>query len=329
MVLLLLMASLFTLYAQPDIARKQGVYEYVFKSVDMGYDEALNALQQVTHRSSIRLVAVHPVTAPEGCAYRSTVLVLFDSAYAAELLRINSETAPFAVIDRVNLFEDEAGIHASIVNPVSVLRTVLMDDEKYVSLANEHRLKLRNFLIAALRGEKSSQQYGQFRKKGYIGRTMGVMAGGPFDQKIQTVLRLPDTDFDMALEKLKKSTEQPSEKWGLRLVYSVVLPGRNVAVLGISGPAMESKSFKIVKAGSDKSRKKFKCPGIAHAGAYPIEVVLHRNREGVVVDVVDAMYRMKMFFEDAGKWAFAKNMGMPGSIGGEIEAQIKGAFHKK
>jgi hypothetical protein len=35
------------------------------------------------------------------------------------------------------------------------------------------------------------------------------------------------------------------------------------------------------------------------------------------------MYRMKMFFEDAGKWAFMKNMGMPGSIHDEIAAQIK------
>ena len=38
------------------------------------------------------------------------------------------------------------------------------------------------------------------------------------------------------------------------------------------------------------------------------------------------MYRMKMYFEDAGKWAFMKNMGMPGSIHDELAGQIKSAL---
>jgi hypothetical protein len=38
------------------------------------------------------------------------------------------------------------------------------------------------------------------------------------------------------------------------------------------------------------------------------------------------MYRMKMYFEDAGKWAFMKNMGMPGSIADEISAQVRPAL---
>jgi hypothetical protein len=46
----------------------------------------------------------------------------------------------------------------------------------------------------------------------------------------------------------------------------------------------------------------------------------------VHVRSVDAMYRMKMFFEDAGKWAFMKNMGMPGSIQDEIAAQVRPAL---
>jgi hypothetical protein len=35
---------------------------------------------------------------------------------------------------------------------------------------------------------------------------------------------------------------------------------------------------------------------------------------------------MKMFFEDAGKMAFAKNMAMPGSIEDEIRDKIKAIF---
>jgi hypothetical protein len=35
---------------------------------------------------------------------------------------------------------------------------------------------------------------------------------------------------------------------------------------------------------------------------------------------------MKMYFEDAGKWAFMKNMGMPGSIHDELTALIAAAL---
>jgi hypothetical protein len=41
------------------------------------------------------------------------------------------------------------------------------------------------------------------------------------------------------------------------------------------------------------------------------------------------MYRMKMYFEDAGKIAFAKNMGMPGSIERSIKDIILNACKQK
>jgi hypothetical protein len=97
----------------------------------------------------------------------------------------------------------------------------------------------------------------------------------------------------------------------------------NLLDMGTTGTPMDSKSFKIVKAGSDTSRKKFKCPGIAHAAAYPLEVVVRKTEEGVKVQMLNVMYRMKMYFEDAGKWAFMKNMGMPGSLHDEVKKQIQ------
>ena len=42
----------------------------------------------------------------------------------------------------------------------------------------------------------------------------------------------------------------------------------------------------------------------------------------VRVTLVDEMYRMKMFFEDAGKMKFAVNMRIPGSIEGEIRGLV-------
>ncbi|MCB0295937.1 MAG: hypothetical protein KDG51_12025, partial [Calditrichaeota bacterium] len=64
------------------------------------------------------------------------------------------------------------------------------------------------------------------------------------------------------------------------------------------------------------------CPGLAHALAYPLEIVVTQEEDEIKVRIINAMFRMKMYFEDAGMWAFMKNMGMPGSIQDELRGQI-------
>ena len=151
---------------------------------------------------------------------------------------------------------------------------------------------------------------------------MGVMAGGPFDGKIKVVAEAPGGEFAGVVKKLQAGINNGEGKWNFGLAYSLVLQGKNVAILGMGSDAVSAKSFSIVKEGADSSRKKLACPGIAHAAAYPVEVVVAVGDSGVEVKMVEAMYRMKMFFEDAGKWAFMKNMGMPGSISDEMQERI-------
>ena len=86
---------------------------------------------------------------------------------------------------------------------------------------------------------------------------------------------------------------------------------------------MEAEAFRIVGKGKSDHREDLACPGIDHAAAFPVEVVLVGGENGVDVQLVGEMFRMKMFFEDAGKMAFARNMGMPGSIEDEIKDRIR------
>jgi uncharacterized protein (DUF302 family) len=321
-----LILTISMVYADHHSSPKKGVYEFVVRNISLSFEEASEAIENSTQEQPFRMISKIDMASPEKCGYRARVFVVFDSVYADELLKINPQTAPFGMMDRVNLFEDEDGLHLSIVNPANINRTILMEDEKYNTLLENHRLALREFLANTVAGESSEKPYGKIRDKGYIGRTMGVMAGGSFDGKIKTVLELNDLDLKEVTEKVASAMQTAGEKWGLTLKYSFISEGRNIAVLGTSSPAVESKSFSIVKAGGDDDRKKFSCPGVAHAAAYPIEVVIVEEGDLVKIQVLNIMYRMKMYFEDAGKWAFAKNMGMPGSIQDEIQAQIKKAF---
>lgn len=310
------------------IDAQQGVYEYVVQNSTLSFNEAAAAMEQAIETSSFRFVGKLDQTPPEQCGYQTRVYLLYDPDYAHQLLQINEKTGAYAVVDRINLFQDENGLHVSIVNPMGINRTVLLDDTRYNGLSEAHRLSLREMIAGAIAGNTSEKHYGPIRKKGKIGKTMGVMAGGPFDKKIENVLVIPAEGLQSAVDLISAELNGDG-KWGLKPVFSLILEDEAVAILGISSPAVESKSFAIVKAGGDKSRKELSCPGIAHAGAYPLEIVIHRKETVYWVRLVDAMFRMKMYFEDAGKMSFAKNMGMPGSIEREMKEAVKRAFGKE
>jgi hypothetical protein len=302
-----------------------GVYQYVVHGAEGTVDAVASAIAAAAPGAGFQTLARVPASAPAGCGYKAEVVALYAPEHGRQVVAANPRTGPFAVVDRVNVFEDEKGIHVSVLNPRSVLRTVLMDDRKHDSLIEAHLARLRALVAGAVEGSPASQDYGQAREKGYIGKTMGVMAGGPFTEKVQDLAVVGGDDWKGTAERVRASLEGKGPKWGLHLAYAVEIPEAEAVVLGTTGTPMEAKSFDIVGAGADSSRDGLKCPGLAHAGAYPIEVVVAKDAGSVRVRVVDTMYRMKMYFEDAGKWAFMKNMGMPGSIQDEIAAQVRAA----
>jgi hypothetical protein len=302
-----------------------GVYQYVVHKAEGSVDSVASAIAAAAPGAGFQVLARVPASAPAGCGYRAEVVALYSPEHGRQVVAANRRTGPFAVVDRVNVFEDEMGVHVSVLNPRSVLRTVLMDDQKHAALIESHLSALRALVSGAVKGTATSQDYGEAREKGYIGKTMGVMAGGSFTEKVQDVAVVGGDDWKGAAERVGAALEKKGPKWGLHLAYALEIPEAETVVLGSTGTPMDAKSFEIVGAGADSSRDGLKCPGLAHAGAYPIEVVVAKNAGSVRVRVVDTMYRMKMYFEDAGKWAFMKNMGMPGSIQDEIAAQVRPA----
>ncbi len=325
-VLFLLLLVPFSLLAQKEIEEEQGVFEYVVSPVKMSFAKASKAIESACTKANLKIISNHVSRSPAGCVYKARVFILFDSLYARQLYKYKPNTAPFALFDRVNLFEDENGIHASMVNPDNLLRTVLMDDEKYLSFAESHKQRLRSIISSELEGPIVHKQYGEIRDEGYIGRTMGVMAGGDFDEKIEVLSSKQNLTVPRAVEAISAAVKNHSGKWKIRESYRFIWADNNLAVIGLSSPSIESTSFEIVKEGNDDSREDFKCPGIAHAAAYPFQVVVTASGSGVRIKMVEAMYRMKVFFEDAGMIAFAKNMTMPGSIQDEVETIIKNAL---
>jgi len=264
----------------------------------------------------------------EDCSYQARVLVV-DWPEHTRVAMSRGNHGAFAAPFRIAVYEDEAGIHVSTVNPRSINRTIVAEEGmegEWVRLS----AILRRTLAEGLGETPVVGDFGQFRDKGRIGKTMGIMAGGPFLEKIKDIEVVEGGE--MGAEALAQSVfdamaaGEPGPEWGMRPAY-VMKPAPGVAVLGLTGERMESRSFSIVGRGSDKSRSDFACPGVDHAAAYPIEVVFVQDGDSVRVQLVEAMFRMKMFFEDAGKMKFARNMGMPGSIEDEIRDLVRTALY--
>ncbi|HEX9166370.1 MAG TPA: DUF302 domain-containing protein [Gemmatimonadales bacterium] len=289
------------------------------------YDQMVAAVPGALQRAGWELIASHDA-GTGGCVHKAKTFVVNAPAFTAEVLK-HGPRAAFALPLRLSVYEDDSGVHLAAVNPQSLARTIVAED--FEAPSAEVVNQLRAMTATGLPGKAVMAPYGQMRTQGLIDKTMGVVAGGPFAGKIEqgrSVKSGPGTTVADVAAKLMAAGATPTKRWGLRSVYRFDLPGQHAVLVGFTGGPMESKSYSIVGSGLDQSRAKFACPGLDHAAAYPIELLVVQEGSDVKVLLIDEMFRMKMYFEDAGKMKFAANMAMPGSIENELRDLIEDAF---
>lgn len=114
-------------------------------------------------------------------------------------------------------------------------------------------------------------------------------------------------------------------KW--EIIGEVYSSDSSALVLGITRPQTEGLSFHI--AGSSRESDDNSCPGIDHVCAYPIEVLIIQKEGQLQVYTPREMFRMDMYFWDAGKMAFMNHMSMPGILDESIGSALLGKEFKK
>jgi hypothetical protein len=244
--------------------------------------------------------------------------------YADRVLQ-HSLVAAHALPLRLSVFQDERGIQIGAVNPLSLNRTIISETE-FADQSQAIVAQLRSAVASVFPNNATEGQYGQMRDRGLISRTMGLIAGGPFDGKIETLFE-DDLDGETLSQFASRLAAGFGDvgghwRWDMRVAYTLDLAEHGVVVMGVTSESMEARSFHIVGDGGDRERRDFACAGIDHSPAYPIELVITTEGDRVMIRAVDAMFRMKMFFEDAGNMKFAANMRMPGTIEDEIRDRI-------
>lgn len=308
-IFLSMVVALFIL-ASPLHAKEYGMYVEVVENIDGTFENAVKDSERALGKYGWQVLASYRDSVPEGCSFKAHTIVAYSPGYAKQIMALGPKLA-FALPMRIGIYENEQGINVAFVNPASLIRTILGDDTAK-ELSVNAMYKLSDVLSSEVTGQVVNRQIGQIRSKGKV----GGMGGGDFNKKIEEkyAREFSNSDFEETARKVKEGILANKEGW--QLVYSLALGDNPVIIYGVNKPRMEVKAFSI--AGEKRASKDNPCPGVDHVAAFPIEVVVYKEANMIKVVVLDGMYRMKLYFEDAGMWAFMKNMGMPGEIEGEI-----------
>jgi uncharacterized protein (DUF302 family) len=292
------------------VEKTQGVYVTLLFGLKANVGETAEKAESALKGAGFTVIASFDNGVPQGCQAKARTIVFASEPWAAEVLSGGADKA-FGLPMRLAVYGDASGANVALVNPVSLLRTFYASDAK--DAAAQNAIDAVAVALAPL-GAIAPKQAGQLRDRGEI----GGMGGGAFPDKIVPVLAPARPPADVA-EALKAGIADAS---GWHAIYAYKASD-DVFVFGLTNAKTEGRAFGI--AGEKRATGANPFPGLDHAAAFPIEVVVAKKGAGSAVTLLKEMWRMKLYFQDAGNWAFMKNMQMPGDIQNEIEAAVRKA----
>ena len=290
-------------------AKTQGVYVQMVHGLRADVAQTASKAEAALKGAGFTPLASFENGTPEGCRFKAFTVVFTNDVYASKVIAGGPDKA-FALPLRLSVYADETGTNVDMVNPVSINRTIFRG-----YTMDEPAQKIVDEVAAALKavGPVSMKQIGQLRDSGEI----TGMGGGAFPEKIVTSASSAKPSRDVA-EMIKKGV---ADKAGWHTIYAYT--AGDVSIVGLTNKKTEARAYGI--AGEKRATNANPCPGIDHSPSFPIEAVIYKKGASTSVNILTEMWRMKLYFQDAGNWAFMKNMAMPGDIQKEIDAAIKRA----
>ncbi len=229
-----------------------------------------------------------------------TVLMLENKAFFDGVSKAG-RYAFFAVPLRVGVQQDGNINKVMFANPVYLVDAFAKGKNKLKKVAEATKKLLEKDLLTVSTLSASKKDFGYSTDEEEIGdwQMMG--------QSLYTISRIGSKKFkslDEATNALNKSLSKHVNGW--TKVYETKL-GKAV-VIGVSNAKFEKEAFEI--------------GGYDHLCAFPIEIVVI-DKGGVSAWTLPEMYRMSLYFMDAGMGAFSAHMSMPGEIDGSLNGLLK------
>ncbi len=274
----------------------------------------------------------------EHCGFKAK-LIVFSSKQYLDILTKNGNKYLVGGFLRIGIYEDNLGVNISIIDPETISRIIFNDlyendkEEEYKKIVDSV-IKFKKGLLATLHsvkfGKEVSTPMEPIRDDEDLAESskdMFMMVGEMtfFNDEDQFPLIYSSSKsitevkkmFEANLKSFKpveddleyRWSPNPAEDLQWKIISEVVSPDGKGMLLGFTRPRTEGVSFNI--AGSSREEEVNMCPGIDHAAAYPIEVLLLEEDGKVNVYTQREMFRMDMYYWDAGMAAFMDHMSMP------------------
>jgi hypothetical protein len=320
-------------------------------------DDVKSGLLKSLSVSEFNVVAALDIKTPdyvredtsEYCGYSAYLIILTSNSYT-HLITSYGTKYLIAGFLRIGVYETQDGIQINLANPETLNRIIFNDleDEAYLKIVTESqqvRKQLVDLTQSINMGEKVETEMEPIRDDEDLrdaSRDMFMMVG-PLtffqdEDQFPLIYTTPAENgksdiqkvFSEMMDNLKKFTPDEDDvdyRWtpdksdlNWKIVSDLYAPDSSALMIGITRPRTEGVSFYI--AGKSREEDDDYCPGIDHVTAYPIELLIIHEDDNINVYSAREMFRMDMYFWDAGKMAFMDHMQMPGIL----DDSIKRAF---
>ncbi len=291
----------------------------------------------------------------EHCGYKANLIVFSSKKYLNMITKSNNKYLIGGFL-RVGIYEDTSGVNVAIVDPETISRIIFNDlyendkekeYNKIVSKVTTFKTELLKTLHSVKLGKEVSKPMEPIRDDEDLAESskdMFMMVGqmtffNDEDQFPKIYLSSKSIKevkqmFEANLKLFKPVEDDVDYRWTpnvaedlkWKIVSEVASPDGDALMLGLTRARTEGVSFNI--AGMSREDETNMCPGIDHAAAYPIEVLLVKQNGKVNVYTQREMFRMDMYYWDAGMSAFMDHMSMPAILDEALQRALLGKEYK-
>lgn len=340
--------------------QQHGIYMQIIKNINGNFDDVSLNVKLAIQNAGFNIIAEREISTPDNvrkdgkdlCDFKGNLIVFTNNDFKKMLTFFGNKYLVGSFL-KAGIHQTNDGIQVTITDPETMSRIIFNDlnDDLYNKAVNQ-TLPFKNKIINALHilnlgtnVKEAKEPRRSTEDLREASRDMFMMVGPMtfFDDEDQfpEIYSQKNDKGVEGLEQLKKMiykniesfqpikedkeyrwTKNPSEDLKWEVVGETYSPDKKAILFGLTRNRTESVSFYIVGDETDEN----KCPGLDHLTAYPIEVLLMIEGENIVVHTTRQMFRMDMYFWDAGMAAFMNHMSMPGILD---ESIYKALFAKE
>ena len=322
-------------------ADEYGIFERILEASG-SFNDTTAALEKALAESKLTLHAKRDLTYTDK-VQQARVYIVTSPSYM-EAAKDESPESISAQILRIGVYEYGPGkkVQIDVTNPVAHAMVFYHDSKNYDKLlaaarATEQELK---DVAAKVPGQAVAVQLEPIRTEKALNKFNG---DGPakmmamwrnWKESQNLVFNDKPENFQAVVTRVENTLRASKDKGvddssGWQLLSKIPV-GANAVYFGITNDYTENKCIRINSDfRSEGKSKDAPYPGVDHAPAMPMEVLVINDGKNVKVVQYGEMWRMQLYFWDSGYMAFAKNTLIPSVIFSSIDTTLKSTASAK